>query len=201
MHLRRFRLLVVDRLYGTVAFDDFSTGEGEPQEVHPVLNVWMRLLAATLPGDGDYAGHGAAAAAAADASLHAIIVFPVSAHRPQGLAPPPLSSPIIIVVSSSEQVSATAISAAGAPPATHPHIGTRNRCWKNHLTTTSRRSPDVMHSPLPSGEWYALPDGAASSIGASPATITVTWPQSVVQALLASDAAGQAQTTRRRCGL
>jgi hypothetical protein len=199
MLLCRFRLLVVDRLYGTVAFDDFSTGEEEPQQVHPVLKVWMRLLAATLPGDGDDAGHGAAAAAA-DASLHAIIISPVSAHRPQGLAPPPLSSPIIIVVSSSEQVSATAISAAGAPPATHPHTGTRHRCWQNHLTTTSRSS-NVMHLPPLSGAWHALPDGAASSIGASPATITVTWPQSVVQALLASDAAGQAQTTRRRCAL
>lgn len=200
MHLRRFRLLVVDRLYGTVAFDDFSTGEEEPQEVHPVLNMWMRLLAATLPGDGDYAGHGAAAAAP-DAALHAIIISPVSAYRPQGLAPPPLSSPIIIVVSSSEQVSATAISAAGAPHATYPHTGTHRRCWQNHLTTTSRRSLNVMHLPPPSGAWHALPDGAASSIGASPATITMTWPQSVVQALLASDAAGHAQTTRRRCAL
>jgi hypothetical protein len=107
----RFRLIVVDRLYGTLAFDDFAV----EQEAHPAPHWFMRLLSGPVPSvnSGQHELQNETAASA-DASLHAVIVSPVSAYRPQGLAPPPLSSPIIIVVSSSEPISATEISAAGA---------------------------------------------------------------------------------------
>jgi hypothetical protein len=118
---RRFRLIAIDRLHGTVAFDDFALDKEEKDDIPPFLLWLLQFLPASssgpsepLPSPHDTASH--AARSEASASLYAIIASPVSAYRPQGLAPPPLSSPIIIFASSSEAISATGISAAGGQP-------------------------------------------------------------------------------------
>ncbi len=111
----RFRLIVVDRLYGTVAFDDFAVEKEDKNYSHSSPSWFAEWLSGSVPrADSGHHELQNEAAVSADASLHAIIISPVSANLPQGLAPPPLSSPIIIVVSSSEPISATEISAAGA---------------------------------------------------------------------------------------
>jgi hypothetical protein len=118
MRESRFRLIVVDRLFGTVAFEDFSLQHEGKEELPLVLQWWMRIMpSALLHGHNrqrESQHETVFAAADTNNSLHAIIISPVAARRPQGLAPPPLSSPIIIMASSSEPFSATEISAAGA---------------------------------------------------------------------------------------
>ncbi len=188
---RRFRLMVVDRLHGTVAFDDFSLSANEDESNKPSLPLmlWpLQFLPDAIMSRGDSGQHvqGRETAASADASLHAIIVSPVSAYRPQGLAPPPLSTPIIIIVSSSEPVSATEISAAGtASLRVHWHARPRfSTC------TAVARPPLHIALSLSPGSWHPLADVEARGRVTSPATVTIQWPQSVVDALRANDAAG-----------
>jgi hypothetical protein len=183
-------LIAVDRLYGTVSFEDFSLendGKEEPPLVLKLYFWWMRFmphifrLADVARSESEHENlDTAAVAAAGNSSLHAIIVFPVSARRPQGLAPPPLSSPIIIVASSPEPFFATEISAAGTLHDCILLCPFRYMC----LFTPAHLPP----APSSLGSWHTLTDREPRATSSS--ALTVSWPQSVVDALLASEAAG-----------
>jgi hypothetical protein len=154
-------LIVVDRLFGTVAFDDFSLAAEEEEAAASSTHQ--------LP------------------SLFAVIVSPVSAFRPQGLAPPPLTTPIIVITSSSEPVSATEISAAGA------YFSMRSSSYAFAclpLAFARVISCPVLTAPLSPGSWHRLTGIEAHNYPASRA-ITIPWPQSLVDALIASNASVQ----------
>jgi hypothetical protein len=199
--------MAVDRLHGTVAFDDFALDKEEKDDVPPLLLWLLQLLPGTsagpsepLPSPHETASH--SARSEATAPLHAVIASPVSAYRPQGLAPPPLSSPIIIFASSSEAISATGISAAGGRPLVlslsllhAPALALAEKKLTFAAVThpppasfTFIRPPPP--SPSSSGSWHSLTDGHARSLSVSPAAVTIPWPRSVIDALLASDSSG-----------